>query len=88
MIIKEMIICKGCGETTTVEPTHHYCKACIEDINRIKKSNELSLEVKDFIINNYSKYLQWLIKQHEKPEYDAEYHTFMETCQDFYINKH
>jgi hypothetical protein len=84
MSIKEVIICKGCKDSTTVEKDHHYCHACQEDIDRITKCKEISTEVKQYAIDNYTAYLTWMIKQDEKPEYKANYHTFMETCKDFF----
>ena len=87
MIIKEAIICIGCGESALVELHHHWCAACQDDISRINKSDNLSIEVKSYITTNYHNYLQHLINENKKPEYAAEYHTFQETCENFYILK-
>ena len=78
--------CKACGCDENVVDDHHYCRACHDDLVRINEDKHLSAEVKLYITNNYSKYLQWLITQEAKFEWNAEYHTFQETCEDFYLS--
>jgi len=79
--------CKGCNEVhISVTKDYPYCLACIDDIQRINNS-ELDEKIKIYVIENYDKYLSWLIEENEKPEYAAEYHSFQETCKDFYILK-
>jgi len=84
-MIKEMIICKSCKETHSVDIGHHHCNACSEDLTRISKSKDISHEIKRYIILHYTQYLNWLIKQNDKPEWNANYHSFQDTCETFYI---
>jgi len=80
--------CKGCKETMVTVAEHEiYCTACQEDMDRICKSADISDEVKKYIIQNYPKYMDWLVKQNEKPEYAANYHTFQDTTETFYISR-
>ncbi len=72
-----------CSETHLSETEN--CLACQEDIKRIIESSEISQEVKDYITENYSDYIKYLEQENEKPEYAAEYHTFYETCVDYYV---
>ena len=81
----EIINCIGCNHSEPIDAGHHLCKACQDDITRITDSKDISSEVKEHIINNYSKYYEWLMKQSTKFEWKAEYHSFQETCEEFYI---
>lgn len=85
MNIHKIIKCQSCNHIIINDKNHFYCQACQDDISRILKSKDISPEVKDFVLTNYSKYLNYLIVQNNKPEYSAEYHSFQDTCEEFYL---